>query len=121
MAGYRDTSSYDPYAGGDYGPPLRPYNWVQWVGVAFIAVGTIWALAFLLGQAGVIPKILGKSPQPFTTFPLIGVVLVNSRRRPLGSAEEAQRRRNYRAMLITVAIVAPILIVAALVSIWTGK
>ena len=121
MAGYRDTSGYDPYAGGDYGPPTRPYNWVQWIGVAFIAMGSLSCLAFLLGEVGVIPKLLGKSPQPFTTFPLIGIVLVNSRRQPLSATDEAQRRRNNRAMLITAAIVVPILIAAAIVSIWTGK
>jgi len=121
MSGYRDRSSFDPNAGGDYGPPMRPYNWVQWVGMAFIALGTLFAAAFLLGEAGFIPKFLAKSPQPFTTFPLIGMLLVNSRRQPLPAAQEEQRKRNQRAILITTAIVVPILIAAAAVDLLGAK
>ena len=121
MSGYRDRSNYDPYAGGDYGPPLRPYNWVQWIGVGFIVLGTLYALAFLLGEAGVIPPFLAKSPQPFATFPLIGMLLVNSRRQPRNPVAEEQRRRNQRAMLITAAIVVPILVAAAAIDLLGAK
>ena len=113
MSGYRDRQSFDPYSGGDYGRPMRPFNWVQWTGVGLIALGTIFALAFLLGEAGIVPKFLARSPQPFATFPLIGMLLVNSRRQPGPVVEQEQRRRNQRVLLITTAIVVPILVAAA--------
>ena len=121
MSGYRGRQSFDPSAGGDYGRPLRPFNWVQWTGVAMIALGTISALAFLLGEVGVLPKFLPRSPQPFATLPLIGMLLVNSRREPGPVPEDEQHRRNRRAALVTVAVVVPIVIAAAAVTLLGAK
>ena len=39
MAGYRDRSTYDPYASPNYSRPLWPYNWVQWTGVGLLVLG----------------------------------------------------------------------------------
>ena len=91
MAGYRDTSNFDPYAGGDYGPPLRPYNWVQWTGVAFALVGVAIDLVYLGGSQGMIPKLLD-SPSVGISLPLIGAALINSRRQP-GEPLTAERKR----------------------------
>ena len=112
MSGYRDESGYDPWAYETPGRPLRPYNWVQWIGVAFIVAGTVYAIAFLLGEVGVIPKFT-RSLQPAPLLPLIGLTLVNSRREPGAPAGSEQLARNRKVLLITVAIVAPILIAAA--------
>ena len=50
--GYRDRSSYDPYASPSYGRPLRPFNWVQWTGVAVAVAGIVFEIAYLASQAG---------------------------------------------------------------------
>ena len=51
MSGYRDRSNFDPNVSSDYGPPMRPYNWVQWTGIGLIALGTLYAIIFLLFPA----------------------------------------------------------------------
>lgn len=117
MSGYRDQTGYDPYAYERPGPPLRPYNWVQWIGVAFIVIGALYAIVYLLGQAGLVALHL-KSVQPFATFPLVGMLLVNSRREagtPMGTAELARSRR---ILLITVGI--GLAILAAVLVVTTG-
>ncbi|WP_308517876.1 hypothetical protein [Sphingomonas flavescens] len=108
MAGYRDNSGYDPYAYEQPGPPLRPYNWVQWTGLVIVVVGGIYSLASLLGQAGLIPLHL-KSTQPFASLPLLGILLIHSRRAPGTPAGTEQLRKNRQVLLITVLICAVIL------------
>jgi hypothetical protein len=97
MSGYRQ-SSFDPTADGDYGPPLRPYNWVQWTGVGFLFVGIAIIAAYLAGRLGWIPRLLD-SPTPGTTFVLLSVALVNSRRQQLTSEQSARQR--HRALVAT--------------------
>jgi hypothetical protein len=121
MSGYRGRQSFDPNSGGDYGRPMRPFNWVQWTGVALGAIGVIFALAFLLGEMGILPKLPAGSPQPFFSLPVIGMLLVNSRREPGPVVEEEQRQRNQRVLLITTLIVVPILIAAAAFSLLGGR
>lgn len=53
--GYR-THQFDPNAYEEQGPPLRPYNWVQWTGVAIASVGVGLFAAYLLGKIGVLPR-----------------------------------------------------------------
>ena len=91
MAGYRDRSGFDPMAGGSYGPPLRPYNWVQWVGVAIGLLGIAIILVYLGGRVGVIPTLLD-SPSPGFALPMIGAMLVNSRRQEVPLSPETKRR-----------------------------
>ena len=116
MAGYRDTSNYDPYAGGDYGPPLRPYNWVQWTGVAIGLVGVAIDLVYLGGSLGMIPKLLD-SPSVGISLPLIGAALINSRRQP-GEPLTAERKR--RALIIIAVAAAVCVLVAAAVIYFKG-
>lgn len=107
MTGYRQ-SSFDPNAGSsDTGPPLKPYNWVQWTGVAIVCVGAAGCFYFLLEKAGVVPK-LTDDAMPFAILPIIGTTLVNSRRAP-GQAHDAEALRRRRTLAITLAIVAVIL------------
>ncbi len=47
MSGYRDRSGFDPNAGGDLGPPLRPFNKWQWLGVAMLVAGALVIFATL--------------------------------------------------------------------------
>ena len=90
MSGYRDRSSFDPNAGGGaYGAPLRPYSWVQWLGVAFIVAGLAITLAVLTGVARVSHNYF----PAFTLMPLMGSVLINSRREEVSAEDMAERRR----------------------------
>ena len=103
MSGYRQ-SGFDPNAGADFGPPLRPYNWVQWTGVALALVGIAFDLVYLGGQAGISAKLLD-SPSAGISLPLIGVVLVNSRRGAI-EPEEAARLRRRTLIVAAVALAA---------------
>jgi hypothetical protein len=82
MAGYRDTSNYDPYASPRYGKPLRPFNWVQWSGVALIVLGIAIELFYLAAEVGFVAK-WAPSPAIAVAPLIIGVNLINSRREEL--------------------------------------
>ena len=108
MSSYRQ-SSYDPDAYEQPGRPLKPYNWVQWSGVALGIVGAVLITLDVLGRLGWIPQwIDDPSPGSFTLL-ILGTVLVNSRREPDTLITEEQRARNKRTLLITAAICAVIL------------
>jgi hypothetical protein len=93
MSGYRQ-SSFDPHAGSsDTGPPMRPFNWVQWTGVAMGVVG-------LIGMGAMLAiRLFSNSATkddwiPFSSALLIfGSVLVNSRCQPGGPRSETKRKR----------------------------
>ena len=107
MSGYRQ-SSFDPNAFEQPGAPLRPYNWVQRLGMTLAFVGMVMTLARAAGELGWI------EPLPIMHFPgsillLIGAVLVNSRRAPSTLVTSEQQARNKRVLVITVAIVAVLL------------
>ena len=112
MSGYR-TSTFDPNASARGGQPLRPFNWVQWSGVAMLVVGIVLLLA-MIGASIDVPWL-----QRFRHFPailpiLIGQLLIYSRRQPyVDPAPELQRTRNQRMLLITVAVIAAVLGAAA--------
>ena len=91
MIGYRE-SSFDPYAYERPGPPLRPYNWVQWTGFALGCVGMAIAFAYLAGRAGWIGQPF-ESPVPSIGFLMLGIVLINSRRQPGSGATRTTSRR----------------------------
>jgi hypothetical protein len=118
MAGYRDTSSFDPF--GAATRPARPFNWVQWTGVALLMVSVGLNLAFLAGQAGWLPK-WNFTPTLATAPMIFGVVLMNSRREPVQdpAPELAPARRRW--LLGTIVVVSLILLTATIVDAVTGK
>lgn len=114
MAGYRETSSFDPEGGATR--PARPFNWVQYLGVALLTLGAALNLAFLAGQAGWLPK-WNFTPTLAPAPIILGVVLMNSRRQPGQdlAPELAPARRKW--LLATVAVVAVILALATIIDI----
>ena len=111
MSGYR-TSSFDPNASTRVGAPMRPFNWVQWTGVAFIVVGLAIDLIYVAGRLGWIPSSIFGSGIAIALI-LPGIAMINSRRYPGDPAPELQRTRNQRMLLITVAVIAAVLGAAA--------
>jgi hypothetical protein len=108
VTGYREHS-FDPNAYEQPGPPLKPYNWVQWTGVAIATVGAALITLHLLGRAGWIPQwIDDPSPAPFMLL-VIGTLFVNSRRAPGTLVGSEQLAKNRRVLLITVAICSAVL------------
>ena len=92
----------------EYSRPLRPFNWVQWTGVAFAVLGGLAILAYFGGKLGWIPQWIDEpTPGPFLAM-MAGSLLINSRREPLPEADELQRQRNRKVLLVTVAILAAI-------------
>ena len=112
MSGYRQHS-FDPNAYEQPGRPLRPFNWVQWAGVAIGGVGLVLTTLQVAGQLGWIPQWLDDSPPLFVLL-LLGVVLVNSRREPGNLVTEEQQARNKRLLIITAIICAAVLGAAAI-------
>ena len=112
MSGYRQ-SSFDPEAYQTMGKPLRPFNWVQWVGVALEVVGLGLFLLALAGQLGWFPRAANISSISGLMPMLIGISLINSRREPSVDVTPEQRAANRRLLLITIAICAAILGLAA--------
>ena len=113
MTGYRDTSTYEPF-GTAYGRPLRPFNWVQWTGVALVAVGLAIDLAYFAGRLGWIREPLDTPTLAIVPL-IVGVSLVNSRREELNdpAPELAQARKRW--LIIIAAVCAVILGVAAII------
>ena len=106
--GYREHS-YDPTVYEQPGAPLRPYNWVQWTGVAIGSAGAVLITLDVLGQLGWIPQWIDDPSPAFFMLLVIGMVLVNSRREPSTQAGPEQLAKNKRTLLITVAVCAAVL------------
>ena len=113
MSGYREHS-FDPNAYEQPGRPLRPYNWVQWTGVAFAAVGLIAYLLYLADRLGWVALGLGNA-SPLFVLPLIGISLINSRREPGTQVGSQQLEKNRRTLLITAVVLAVILGAVAII------
>ena len=105
MSGYRQ-SSFDPAAYSQAGRPMRPFNWVQWTGVAFEAAAlTIYAI-FIAGELGYVRPMID-NPVIAMAFLFPGIALINSRRYPpTDPVDVLQRDRNRRVLLITTLIIA---------------
>jgi hypothetical protein len=106
MAGYRDTSNYEPFGTQSGGRPMRPFNWVQWIGMALVLVSVASNLAFLAGEAGWLPK-WGVGPSVAFGPLFLGMVLVNSRRQPIPdlAPELAGARRRWMIVVVTICAV----------------
>ena len=108
MSGYRQHG-YDPHAYEQPGAPLKPYNMVQWSGVAIGGVGMVLITLDVLAKLGWTPRWIDDlSPAPFVLL-IAGLVLVNSRREPSALVGSEQLAKNRRTLLITAAICAVIL------------
>lgn len=111
--GYR-RSNFDPNAAwGEPGPPLRPYNWVQWTGVGFLVFGLIGMLAEFAARVGWISFLDGDFI-PFVSFMPLGAVLINSRREPNRVADPATlpRRKIIAIVVLGVAVALGVAIVS---------
>ena len=102
MSGYRQ-SSYDPNAYEPWGRPMRPYNAVQWVGVAIVVLGIVLFLAMIAGDLGV------ASFHRFRDAPavipiLVGNLLIYSRRHPATdpAPELAPARKRWFTIIVLV-------------------
>ena len=114
MSGYRDASNFDPMPSA-YGPPLRPYNKVQWLGVAmqavaFAAYGYYFAERFgWVRDRGVDTMLIG------LPFLILGMSLTYSRRQePVDLAPELAGARK-RWLLITTVLCVALLGVATII------
>ena len=54
MAGYRDQSNYEPFGTRNAARPLRPFNWVQWTGVALAMIGIAIDLLYFAQRLAVL-------------------------------------------------------------------
>lgn len=117
MSGYRQ-SNFDPNAYQQPGAPLRPYNWVQWTGFALGIVGMGLFLVHIAGKIGWIAPPIGYSAAGLIPL-LLGSALINSRRAPSTLVTAEQQARNTRTLVITVAICAVVLGLAAIIE-FTG-
>ena len=107
MTGYREHS-FDPNAYEQPGPPLKPYNMVQWIGVVFAVLGILAFFVWGFGRLGLIPQWIDH-PAPVIMLGAVGTMLVNSRRAPGTQVGSEQLEKNRRVLLITVAICATVL------------
>jgi len=93
MSSYRQ-SSFDPNAGASADSrPMRPFNWVQWVGAGFVVAGILVMLAVILGRLGWLPIDTKDMVPMVTSLCVLGTVLINSRRETIQTTPEAKRRR----------------------------
>ena len=107
MPGYRQHS-FDPNAYVQQGRPLRPFNWVQWTGVALVVAGMAVLVGYFAGRAGLIPEWID-TPAASTALCVAGALLVNSRREPGTPVGTEQLQRNRKILLITIVLLAAIL------------
>jgi hypothetical protein len=110
MSGYRETS-FDPNSYPRYGKPLRPYNWVQWTGVALVLLGIGIDLVYFAGRLGWVRAM--NSPT-YALAPLfLGISLVNSRREILDDPAPELAAARKRGLMIVTAICVVVLGAAA--------
>ena len=118
MSGYRQHR-FDPNAFEEPGSLLRPFNRVQWSGVAFAVAGLAVILTNVAGRLGWIAPLLDSS-LPALLLYLVGIVLINSRREPANDVTPQQHAANRRLLIVTVGLCAIILGAATIVTLFTG-
>ena len=79
MTSYRQHW-FDPNAPEPAAPPARPYNWVQWLGIALGSAGVLLALAGLAATFGWIDERFDAGTGIIVALCAAGMTLVNSRR-----------------------------------------
>ena len=114
MSGYREHI-FDPNAGGDHGPPLRPFNKFQWAGVGFVVFGILAMVATFAERLGLYRADTKDWLPMAAMFCGFGSVLINSRRQPGGLRPETRRKR------MVVLAVAVMLFGAAIITILVVK
>ena len=119
MSGYRQ-SGYDSEAYQTMGRPLRPFNWLQWTGVAFEVAGVILFLVKLAEKSGWIPQWVDLPLISAVMLMIIGMSLINSRREPANDVTPQQHAANRRLLIVTVGLCAIILGAATIVTLFTG-
>jgi len=110
-------SSYEPNRWEPQGPPARPYNGVQWTGVAIAVFGAAGCVYYLLGKAGLVPKLLDDAT-PFAVLPIIGATLVSSRRQSISPEQAARQRR--RALIVAAVALAAVIVGLAIIFLVKG-
>ena len=113
MAGYRDSSNFDPCASPRYGRPLSPFNWVQWTGVALAISGIAFELAYFAAKLGWIPN-FADTPTIGSTLVLLSIPLVNSRREELPDLAPELAAQRKRWLIIVTLVCAVILGIATI-------
>jgi hypothetical protein len=113
MSGYRQHS-FDPEAYQAQGRPLRPFNYVQWTGVALAVLILAATAIHTAGLLGWIRPVIG-NPSPMIGLMVVAVVFINSRREPSTLVGSEQLRKNRRWLLITTLICVAALGAAALI------
>lgn len=115
MSGYRDRPGFDP--NGEPSRPARPFNAMQWTGLALIVVSVAFNLGYLAGEIGWLPK-WHIGPTTMIGPLILGVVLVNSRQQPVQdlAPELASDRRRW--LIIVGSICAVILGAATILALW---
>jgi len=108
-------SSYQPLAYDLQGPPLRPFDGKQKIGVAMVAAALLVFAYSLVSETGLVPPIHA-STVPAAPLSLIGMLLIHSRRRVIPPEEQdafraKQRRDTWLGLgLATVVILLPVAI-----------
>ncbi len=111
MSGYRQ-SNFDPNAYQEAGAPIRPFNWVQWTGIALGGFGLVLTTANVAGQLGWIDPLIDGNPPTFL-FLIFGVILFNSRRHPPTDVTPDERATRKRWLIVIAFVCAFILGLAA--------
>ena len=106
MAGYREHG-FEPDHWEPMGPPIRPYNAVQWAGVGCFLVGIAIFLVYIAGRFGWMKPVIDE-PMMSTSFMVFGVVLINTRRHPVAPEDRDRIKRRTTITLIVAVVVAVI-------------
>ena len=102
MSSYRQHS-FDPNAYEPPGPPMRPFNWVQWTGVGLGVLGLAIYAVYFAGRFGWTKELL-VSPMFGFAMLMFGVVLINSRRQPAPDLAPELAAARKRWLIIILAI-----------------
>ena len=105
MSGYRQHG-FDPNAFEQPGPPLRPFDKWQWLGVALGSAAVLLFAADLAGRAGIIPHKTGDMGGVIMLLLMPALLLVNHRRGPatLVGSEQLGRRKVLLVLIAAAAI-----------------
>lgn len=84
-------SSFDPFAASAPTRPMRPFNWVQWVGIGLEVAAFGIMFWHVLVRLHLLPP--PAAPIQYATLSaLIGITLIGSRREPVPENEDPARR-----------------------------